>query len=75
MKNEYAQRKQKFKDKSDFIALNSSFKIVKSSLDDVKALMSEQDESRAIKHKMQECQKQIDEATGTSFLTKKFLII
>ena len=64
MKNEFDQRKQKFKDKSDFIALNSQFKIVKNSLDDVKDLMSEHDESMIIQEKMQECQKQLDEAHG-----------
>ncbi|CAI2384181.1 unnamed protein product [Moneuplotes crassus] len=63
MRNEYDQRKQKFKDKSDFIALNSAFKVIKNSLDDVKALLAEQDKSKDIKSKIQELRKKYEEAT------------
>lgn len=64
MRNEYDQRKQKFKDKSDFIALNSAFKVIKNSLDDVKTLLAEQDKSKDIKSKIQELRKKYEEATG-----------
>lgn len=61
MKDEYTQRKQKFKDRSDFIALNSSFKVIKNSLDDVKAMISELDESKSIRSKMHEYTKNLIE--------------
>lgn len=61
MKDEFAQRKQKFKDKSNLIALNSTFKIIKNSFDDVKALITELDDSKSIKHKMSEIQQQLEE--------------
>jgi chromosome segregation ATPase len=61
MKDEYNQRKQKFKDKSDFVALNSTFKVLKNSLDDVKALINDLEDARSIKAKMHEYKKQMIE--------------
>lgn len=61
MKDEYSQRKQKFKDRSDFVALNSSFKVIKNSLDDVKAMIAELDESKSIRSKMHEYTKNLIE--------------
>lgn len=61
MKDEFAQRKQKFKDKSNLIALNSTFKIIKNSFDDVKALITELDDSKSIKYKMSEIHQQLEE--------------
>jgi chromosome segregation ATPase len=60
-KDEYAQRKQKFKDKSNLIALNSTFKTIKNSFDDVKALITELGDSKSIKNKMSEIQQQFEE--------------
>lgn len=54
MQDEFNQRKQKFKDKSDFIALNSTYKVIKNSFDDVKTMISELEDSKAIRTKMQE---------------------
>ena len=39
LKDDYAQRKQKFKDNSDLMALNSNFKTIRSSLDEVKTMI------------------------------------
>jgi len=61
MKDEFNMRKQKFKDKSDFIALNSTFKVIKNSLDDVKAMIAEHEDAKNIKIKMHEYQKSMVE--------------
>lgn len=61
LKDDYNQRKQKFKDNSDLMALNSSFKIIRNSLDDVKTLISELEDTKAIRAKMHEYKKSLVE--------------
>lgn len=39
LKDDYNKRKQKVKDNSDIMSLNSSFKVIRNSLDEVKTMI------------------------------------